>query len=160
MPRFFTVLAVLVPVLSVLWVCRSFIPVFDLVASLPLSWPLAVHPDYENTQHAYDDGHSDDPSQKPLQASDFVDHHRPKHHEHHVPTAAHSDSAEGEFTRKIVAVGDLHGDMPNALEVLQMAGVVDEKGDWSGEVDFFVQTGDIIDRCVYAHKCSRTSGDA
>ncbi|KAI0331904.1 hypothetical protein GY45DRAFT_1321712 [Cubamyces sp. BRFM 1775] len=27
-----------------------------------------------------------------------------------------------------------------------MAGVVDEQGNWSGNVDFFVQTGDIIDR--------------
>lgn len=50
------------------------------------------------------------------------------------------------YTRRIVAVGDLHGDMPNAQRVLQMAGVVDANGDWSGEVDYFVQTGDIIDR--------------
>ncbi|KDQ57374.1 hypothetical protein JAAARDRAFT_689173 [Jaapia argillacea MUCL 33604] len=48
--------------------------------------------------------------------------------------------------RKIAACGDLHGDMENSLKVLQLAKVVDEKGDWSGEVDFFVQTGDIIDR--------------
>jgi len=50
------------------------------------------------------------------------------------------------FTRKIIAVGDLHGDLPNALKVLQMAHVVDAHGNWSGEIDFFVQTGDIIDR--------------
>jgi hypothetical protein len=50
------------------------------------------------------------------------------------------------FTRRIVAVGDLHGDLPNALKVLQMAHVVDALGNWSGEIDFFVQTGDIIDR--------------
>ncbi|THV07309.1 Metallo-dependent phosphatase [Dendrothele bispora CBS 962.96] len=50
------------------------------------------------------------------------------------------------FTRHIVAVGDLHGDFPNALRVLQFSGVVDEKGDWTGDADFFVQTGDIIDR--------------
>lgn len=50
------------------------------------------------------------------------------------------------FHRKIVAVGDLHGDLPNALRVLQMAHVVDADGDWSGEIDIFVQTGDIIDR--------------
>ncbi|RPD60099.1 Metallo-dependent phosphatase [Lentinus tigrinus ALCF2SS1-7] len=143
MPRFFTILAVLAPVFSILWVCRSFIPVFDLVASLPLSWPLAVHPDYEDKQYAYVE---DDSDQKPLEISDFVDHHRSKQHEHHVPVAAHTEPAKGEFVRRIVAVGDLHGDMPNALEVLQMAGVVDDNGDWSGEVDFFVQTGDIIDR--------------
>jgi Calcineurin-like phosphoesterase len=51
------------------------------------------------------------------------------------------------FTR-IVAVGDLHGDIGNAQKVLEMARVVDSDGMWSGEVDFFVQTGDIIDRCV------------
>ncbi|EKM78847.1 hypothetical protein AGABI1DRAFT_59991 [Agaricus bisporus var. burnettii JB137-S8] len=50
------------------------------------------------------------------------------------------------FTRHIVAVGDLHGDLPNARRVLQFSGVTDDKGDWSGDVDFFVQTGDIIDR--------------
>ncbi|ESK87261.1 serine-threonine protein phosphatase [Moniliophthora roreri MCA 2997] len=50
------------------------------------------------------------------------------------------------FTRHIVAVGDLHGDFPNALKVLQFSGVVDDYGNWTGNADFFVQTGDIIDR--------------
>lgn len=50
------------------------------------------------------------------------------------------------FTRRIVAVGDIHGDIYNAGRVLQMAGVVDEDGNWSGNVDVFVQTGDIVDR--------------
>lgn len=50
------------------------------------------------------------------------------------------------FTRRIVAVGDLHGDLPNARKVLQMTNVVDEHGNWTGNVDYFVQTGDIIDR--------------
>jgi len=36
--------------------------------------------------------------------------------------------------------------MENAKKVLQFSGVVDEEGDWTGDVDFFVQTGDIIDR--------------
>lgn len=57
-----------------------------------------------------------------------------------------SVSATPAFTRRIVAVGDLHGDFPNAFKVLQMAHVVDKHGDWTGDVDFFVQTGDIIDR--------------
>ncbi|KDQ07404.1 hypothetical protein BOTBODRAFT_38814 [Botryobasidium botryosum FD-172 SS1] len=59
-----------------------------------------------------------------------------------VPTTQHKD----QFTRRIVAVGDLHGDLPNALKVLQMSGVISESGNWTGNVDFFVQTGDIIDR--------------
>ena len=50
------------------------------------------------------------------------------------------------FTRHIVAVGDLHGDLPNARRVLHFAGVTDEYGNWTGNADFFVQTGDIIDR--------------
>lgn len=50
------------------------------------------------------------------------------------------------FTRHVVAVGDLHGDFPNARKVLQFSGVIDEFEDWSGNTDFFVQTGDIIDR--------------
>lgn len=50
------------------------------------------------------------------------------------------------FVRHIVAVGDLHGDLPNARKVLQFAGVVDKEGNWTGNADYFVQTGDIIDR--------------
>ena len=50
------------------------------------------------------------------------------------------------FARHIIAVGDLHGDIRNAQRVLQFSGVVDEYGNWSGHADFFVQTGDIIDR--------------
>lgn len=50
------------------------------------------------------------------------------------------------FTRHIVAVGDLHGDLPNARKVLHFSGVVDDFGDWTGHADYFVQTGDIIDR--------------
>jgi len=58
------------------------------------------------------------------------------------------DAPDGRIARstRIVAVGDLHGDIGNAQEVLEMARVVDSDGRWSGEVDIFVQTGDIIDR--------------
>ncbi|KIJ52500.1 hypothetical protein M422DRAFT_26084 [Sphaerobolus stellatus SS14] len=52
----------------------------------------------------------------------------------------------GEYTLNLVAVGDLHGDYDNALKVLQMANVVDKNENWSGKVDYFVQTGDIVDR--------------
>lgn len=63
-----------------------------------------------------------------------------------LPSQSHPKPSQAPFTRKIVAVGDLHGDLPNALKVLQMAHVVDAEGNWSGEIDIFVQTGDIIDR--------------
>lgn len=54
--------------------------------------------------------------------------------------------APGRITRRIVAVGDLHGDFPNTIKVLQMADVIDQYGNWTGNVDYLVQTGDIIDR--------------
>ncbi|KAJ7126852.1 Metallo-dependent phosphatase-like protein [Mycena epipterygia] len=57
-----------------------------------------------------------------------------------------SGSTRTPFTRHIVAVGDLHGDIKNAQTVLQFSGVVDDIGHWTGDADFFVQTGDIIDR--------------
>lgn len=60
------------------------------------------------------------------------------------------DEPRPRFSRRIVAIGDIHGDLFNAGRVLQMAGVVDEDGNWSGDVDVFVQTGDIIDRQVYS----------
>ncbi|KAI0775197.1 Metallo-dependent phosphatase-like protein [Trametes elegans] len=140
MPRLLVLLSALVPLLGVLWICRFFIPGLDLVASLPLSWPLAVHPDASTAQHAYD-AHADEAVQRPLHVAD-----KHRHENGAQPSDPDSAPVEGQFTRKIVAVGDLHGDLPNAHKVLQMAGVVDDDGNWSGEVDFFVQTGDIIDR--------------
>jgi len=44
------------------------------------------------------------------------------------------------FTRHVVAVCDIHGDLPNARCVLQFSGVTDDRSDWSGNVDFFDQT--------------------
>ena len=51
-----------------------------------------------------------------------------------------------EEVRPIVAVGDLHGDLPAALAVLKMAGVVDDGGHWSAGATVLVQTGDTTDR--------------
>jgi hypothetical protein len=62
------------------------------------------------------------------------------------PKASVKSGLAKPFVRHIVAVGDLHGDLPNARRVLQFSGVVDEYGNWTGHADFFVQTGDIIDR--------------
>ncbi|KAG0230346.1 hypothetical protein BGW42_001018 [Actinomortierella wolfii] len=41
---------------------------------------------------------------------------------------------------RMVAVGDLHSDYPQAIKVLQLAGVVNEQGDWTGGTDTLVQT--------------------
>jgi hypothetical protein len=47
---------------------------------------------------------------------------------------------------RLVAVGDLHGDLVSALDVLRLAGVVDAAGAWTGGTSWLVQTGDVVDR--------------
>lgn len=47
---------------------------------------------------------------------------------------------------RIVAVGDLHGDLGQALTVLHLAGVTDRQGHWTGGATTLVQTGDVTDR--------------
>jgi hypothetical protein len=47
---------------------------------------------------------------------------------------------------RIVAAGDLHGDLDNAIAALSLAGVVDAEGRWTGGQTTLVQTGDVTDR--------------
>jgi hypothetical protein len=47
---------------------------------------------------------------------------------------------------RLVAIGDLHGDLDAALADLRMAGLVDDHGAWAGGTAWLVQTGDILDR--------------
>jgi len=47
---------------------------------------------------------------------------------------------------RIVAIGDLHGDYEQYINVMQSAGLLDKKGKWSGGKTHLVQTGDITDR--------------
>jgi hypothetical protein len=47
---------------------------------------------------------------------------------------------------RVVAVGDIHGAYDNFVEVLRMAGIVDEGAHWTGGTTHLVQTGDFTDR--------------
>lgn len=47
---------------------------------------------------------------------------------------------------RIVAVGDLHGDLVMTLRAFKLAGAIDDKGQWVGGKMTLVQTGDQIDR--------------
>ena len=47
---------------------------------------------------------------------------------------------------RIVAVGDLHGDYDQYIEVLTTNGLVDEQLRWQGGKTHFVQLGDVVDR--------------
>lgn len=60
-----------------------------------------------------------------------------------APPEANATPAE---TARVVAVGDLHADLDNALAALRLGGVIDEQGRWAAGTATFVQTGDITDR--------------
>jgi len=47
---------------------------------------------------------------------------------------------------RIVAIGDLHGDLNATLRALHTAKVIDDKGKWIGGATVVVQTGDVLDR--------------
>jgi hypothetical protein len=47
---------------------------------------------------------------------------------------------------RVVAVGDIHGSYDNFVEVLRMAGLVDDHAHWTGGTTHLVQTGDFTDR--------------
>jgi len=47
---------------------------------------------------------------------------------------------------RIVAIGDLHGDLAATRTALRLAGAIDDKDHWAGKDLMIVQTGDEIDR--------------
>ena len=67
-----------------------------------------------------------------------------------VATGARADVAALPATpptpRRIVAVGDLHGDFAAWSAIAKAAGLTDAKGHWAGGRTIFVQTGDVVDR--------------
>ncbi len=47
---------------------------------------------------------------------------------------------------RIVAVGDIHGDYEQFVQVLQSAGLIDGNANWTGGKAHLVQSGDVVDR--------------
>ena len=47
---------------------------------------------------------------------------------------------------RIVAIGDLHGDIDAARRALKLAGAIDDNDHWIGGTLVVVQTGDVLDR--------------
>jgi hypothetical protein len=47
---------------------------------------------------------------------------------------------------RVVAIGDLHGDYAQYVNVMKSAGLINKKGKWAGGKTHLVQTGDITDR--------------
>ncbi|MFK7831611.1 MAG: metallophosphoesterase [Congregibacter sp.] len=54
--------------------------------------------------------------------------------------------SEWDGVSRIVAIGDVHGDYDNYLQVLREAGLINRRGKWSGGSTHFVQVGDVPDR--------------
>jgi hypothetical protein len=57
---------------------------------------------------------------------------------------------EWDNVKKIIAVGDLHGDYGNFIKILKKAGIVDDELHWIAGKTHFVQNGDVMDRGDYA----------
>ena len=47
---------------------------------------------------------------------------------------------------KVVAIGDIHGDLSALKETLAKTDLVDQSGAWKGGTAYLVQTGDVLDR--------------
>ena len=62
------------------------------------------------------------------------------------PPAQAPDTSRLRAPGRVVAIGDIHGDPDAARDVLQLAGLVDGAGTWTGGNAWLVQTGDITDR--------------
>jgi hypothetical protein len=72
-----------------------------------------------------------------------------------IPTVASCDLAPSTWPAlwddpdRMVAIGDLHGDLDKTREALRLAGAIDENDSWIGGELVVVQTGDICDRGPY-----------
>jgi hypothetical protein len=63
-----------------------------------------------------------------------------------VMAAAASGEDTWKGVERIVAVGDVHGDLAQFTTVLRGAGVIDRDNNWSGGKTHLVQNGDLLDR--------------
>ena len=52
----------------------------------------------------------------------------------------------GELPERIVAIGDIHGDLDALFSILLKSGIIDINGKWIAVNTFLVQTGDIFDK--------------
>lgn len=53
---------------------------------------------------------------------------------------------------RLLAIGDLHGDITNAKEILRFAQIVDCDGKWISGRDTVIQVGDVLDRGPHGHE--------
>ncbi|MSV29651.1 MAG: protein-tyrosine-phosphatase, partial [Bryobacterales bacterium] len=63
-----------------------------------------------------------------------------------VSAAADFREASYSGVERVVAVGDVHGDYAQFIDILRLAGVIDRNENWTGGRTHLVQTGDVPDR--------------
>ena len=63
-----------------------------------------------------------------------------------LPGLAATVQDDWQGVERIVAIGDIHGDYDNYIEVLKNAGAINRRGRWSAGKTHVVQVGDIPDR--------------
>ncbi len=63
-----------------------------------------------------------------------------------APVATEATECRAAGAERIVAIGDLHGDLKATRRALQLAGAIDKNDRWVGGKLVVVQTGDMIDR--------------
>jgi hypothetical protein len=51
--------------------------------------------------------------------------------------------------KRIIVLGDIHGDLEMAYSLLRVANLIDESNEWIGGETIVVQVGDQVDRCRY-----------
>ena len=55
--------------------------------------------------------------------------------------------------QRIIAIGDVHGDLPDFVAILQQVGLMNENHQWSGGATVLVQVGDMVDRGPKSREC-------
>ena len=63
-----------------------------------------------------------------------------------IPRVALADEIVPPMPARVIAIGDLHGDLAAWRAIARDAGLIDAKGKWSGATTVLVQTGDVPDR--------------
>lgn len=63
-----------------------------------------------------------------------------------APRSAGALAVSKPAPERVVAIGDLHGDLDATRRALRLAGAIDDKDTWIGGKLVVVQTGDLIDR--------------
>ena len=62
-----------------------------------------------------------------------------------------ANAVADQSSHRVVAIGDIHGDLDNCYEALRLAQVIDDDHHWATGTDTVVQMGDVVDRGPHGH---------